>query len=372
MENIVITGMGLFCALGQEPEEVFKALCQGKNGVAPSGYSAAPMACHLKQIELPFGYDRSVSLAVVCAQKTLASSKPSFNSNDCTGIFVSSTKGTMHSVSSFLPAMMEQGTSRIIAKELKLTGPCYNVVAACATGIFAIASAIRAIKAGECLNALAGVSESALTELVLSGFDQMGVLSHTTMKPFRYDRDGFVPGEGAALFLLEQESQAKKRGANILARIIGTAAITESEQVVRFDETGASIAAAIQKALNQAGLDAAHIDAICVHGTATRNNDLCEANGIKRALGESASAIPCFGIKPAIGHVLGASAAVELAVSILCLQHNMLPPTLGNGEWDTACRLNLSQQPISLQLKRILSLNFGFGGHIGAIIIEKA
>ncbi len=377
MERIVITGMGLVTPLGHHCDLVFQRLLSGTSAVKASPFKEAPFFCTLRNYPLPERYDRSMELAIACTRAALQDAGASFPLNDRTSLYISSTKGGMNSFSSemagnFMPNFMADGSSRLTALELGLSGACYNVVAACATGIFAMSSAVRAILSGECDQAVVGASESALTELVLSGFGKMGVLTKKCMSPFRLGRDGFVPGEGAAVFTLEKESNAKARNTRVYAVIAGMAAMTDKEDIVRFDTAGRSIRGAIALSLQNAGLSPEDIDAICVHGTATANNDLCEANGIKLAMGRYGKEVDCFGIKPSLGHTLGASAAIELGISILAMLSGRLPPTLGVGERDPECLINITDKAKSINIKRVMSLNFGFGGHIGVIIIEKA
>ena len=376
MDNLVITGMGLITPLGHHCNSIFHRLLAGRSAVESSPFPGAPFFAPIRDYPLETRYDRSIELAVACAREALQDAGESFCRDNKTSVYISSTKGGMNSLDNkmsenFLSNLMADGASRVAAQELGLSGACFNVVAACATGIFALGSAIRAIEAGECERAVVGVAEAALTELVMSGFSSMGVLTKTTMRPFRYARDGFVPAEGAAVFTVEKAKAAAERGATVHARIRGWATCTDQENIVRFDKSGVAIGRAITMALENGGLAAEEIDAICVHGTATPNNDLCEAAGIKVALGKYGECVDCFGVKPALGHALGASAALELAISILALESGRLPPTLGSGKIDDACTLNITEEGKSSVINRILSLNFGFGGHIGAVIVEK-
>jgi 3-oxoacyl-[acyl-carrier-protein] synthase II len=376
MEDMVITGMGLVTALGPDPAQCWEALVSGKTGVRKNGSGVAPYTAPV-DVTLPEdGYDRSIGLALACTGAALADSGKSFPLDRETGVFISSTKGGMHSLGSVsagaMANLLADGPARTAAAVFGIQGPVYNIVAACATTIFALSAAMRAVKRGECRRAIIGAAESALTPLILSGFHSMGILTRQGPRPFKKGRDGFAPAEGAAVFTLEKRADAEQRGAKIYGRVCGTATVTENENFVRFEKSGRAIGSAIRKALDQPGLAPGRIDAVCVHGTGTQNNDLCETNGITGALGECGYHVPCFGVKPALGHVLGASAAVELAVSLYALNTGVLPPTLGRGEPDPGCALNISDQARKHEMHTVLSLNFGFGGHVGAVIIGKA
>ncbi|OGJ84513.1 MAG: hypothetical protein A2268_11005 [Candidatus Raymondbacteria bacterium RifOxyA12_full_50_37] len=369
----VISGFGTITSLAHDPDLLWRNLMAGKSGVKWRESRTAPYTAPVN-LPLPSTYDRSIELALACTGLALENAGKGFALDAETGIFISSTKGGMNSVgipsgAGFIENVPADAAGRAIARDLDITGPVFNVVAACATGIFALQSAMRSIQAGECQRALVGASESALTDLVLSGFSNMGVLAKCPPRPFTRERDGFAPAEGAAVFAIETKEAALQRNARIWGKIAGIATVSDNEHAVRFDPTGAAITRAILQLFEKTGLAASDIDAICVHGTGTRNNDVCETNGILAAFGKRGREVPCFGVKPSIGHVLGASAAVEMAVCLLALQHNALPPTLGNGTPDPACALNVFSGNIALN--QILSLNFGFGGHVGAVCVEK-
>jgi len=167
---------------------------------------------------------------------------------------------------------------------------------------------------------------------------------------------------------LERKKDAQGRRARVYGEIVSFGLASSAHHALRFHSSGAEIGRGILAALDRAGLSSREIDAVCVHGTATQNNDQAEAAALYRVFGDR---VPCFGVKPGLGHLLGACAAVELMVCLLALRRAELPPTLGCGPMDKACRINISDRPRRAPLGRILSLNFGFGGHIGAMIVGK-
>jgi len=373
MDKLVITGIGVATGLGQTPETVFENLLAEKSAVTESGLPYAPFVAPLREYRPAGARDRSVELALMCTQSAVADAGPGFTPGEGTGLFLSSTKGGMHSLEPCLGgeafgAFLPDNPVRAVAEKWGIRGIAQNVVAACATGIYAMASAARAVTAGECVNAIAGCTEAALTPLVLSGFSRMGVLTRKGMAPFRKGRDGFAPGEGAAVFILERKKDAQGRRARVYGEIASFGLASSPHHALRLHPSGAEIGRAILTALKKAGLSSREIDAVCVHGTATQNNDQAEAAALYRVFGDR---VPCFGVKPGLGHLLGACAAAELMVCLLALRHGALPPTLGCGPMDRACRINISDRPRRPPLGRILSLNFGFGGHIGAVIIGK-
>lgn len=368
MEQLVITGIGLETGLGADPALFWEGLIGGKSAITESGLDYAPFTAPLRGFQAAGRFDRSVEIGLACMERAMKDAGEGFEAGCRTGLFFSSTKGGMHSVSRGLSDIYADCPARIAARKWGISATVQNIVAACATGIYALAAAARAIRAGECGNAVVGCTESALTPLILAGFGSMGALTRRGMAPFRKGRDGFAPAEGAAVFVIEEQAHAKARHARIYGRLAGFGLTTSTHHPIRFHPSGEGIVEAISLALKNAGIVADQIDAVCLHGTATLNNDLSEAAAVSAVFGPR---VPCFGLKPSLGHLLGACAAVEAAVCLLAMDRQVIPPTLGTGPADPACRdIAISDRPLRARLERVLSLNFGFGGHIGALVLE--
>ncbi|HEY0076883.1 MAG TPA: beta-ketoacyl-[acyl-carrier-protein] synthase family protein [Abditibacteriaceae bacterium] len=265
------------------------------------------------------------------------------------------------------------GQARAIAKHTQISGLVLSPVAACATGAHCIALGAQFIRWGHADLLLCGAIESSITPFILAGYKQLGALSKSgIMRPFDTRRDGFVPSEGIGALMLENEEHARKRGAKIYGYVTGYDMGADATSLTGMNPSGASIARAMERALKRAGNP--QIDYINAHGTATPLNDAIESRAIKSVFGNS---VPVSSTKPLTGHLLGAAGAVEAVICLQALREQWTPPTLNLEEPDEEC--DLDYIPVTndscgrdLPLKTVMSLNYGFGGHIGVLIFEKA
>lgn len=252
---------------------------------------------------------------------------------------------------------------------LRVAGPVLSPVAACATGAHTLALGAQLIEDGYADVVLAGAAELEIPPLVHAGYRTLGALSRTgIMRPFDRRRDGFVPGEGAACILLENAEHARRRGAAIHATLAGWSLRADATGATIMDAAGDSIARAIDEAMRRAG--AARLDYINAHGTATVLNDVTETRAIRRACG---SHVPVSATKPLTGHLLGAGGAVEAVLCLRAMRESYLPPTLNLEDPDPACDLDyIPREGRAAPIATALSLSFGFGGHIGALVLRNA
>jgi 3-oxoacyl-[acyl-carrier-protein] synthase II len=260
-----------------------------------------------------------------------------------------------------------------VAHRYGFEGPTSQVGAACATSSTAIASATRAIQAGDMKACLAGGAEAPFSQFVRACFSVIGATSPSgTCRPFDARRDGFVMGEGAAVLALEDEQSARARGAQILGEVLGVGASSENFHLVAPDPTGQGAAKAITRALDDAGIGARDLDYVNAHGTASVASDLAETRALKLALGEDvAQRLPVSSAKSAVGHLMGASGALEAVATLLALGDRTAPQTLGYGEPDPECDLDyvttapraLGEQSRNGRGAIGISNAFGFGGH---------
>jgi 3-oxoacyl-[acyl-carrier-protein] synthase II len=278
-----------------------------------------------------------------------------------------------------IPLMMSNAGSAALSLRHGLQGPVFSVLSACAAGGHAIGTAMRAIQCGDAQAVVTGGSEAALTELSHASFAAMGALSPSGVsRPFDNRRDGFVMGEGAAVLVLEDGDSARARGANILATVRGYGATGDANHITAPEADGGGGARAMMRAMADAGLTAADIDYVNAHGTSTQLNDRSETAALKTALGEYAHSIPISSTKSAIGHLLGASGAVEAVATILALRDRVSPPTLGYEEPEDGLDLDyvpLKARPMqtaSAERAVALSNSFGFGGHNVTLCLEVA
>lgn len=253
-------------------------------------------------------------------------------------------------------------------RTLQSRGAMFSPVAACASGAHAVALAAQYIQDGYADIAICGGIELEQTPLVMAGYAQSGALSKSgVMRPFDKARDGFVTGQGAAMLVLESEAHAQARGAQVHGYIDGWSICGDATAMTTMQPSGETIARAIEQALRRAGLSG--VDYINAHGTATRQNDEVESRGIEKALGRS---VAVSSTKALTGHWLGAAGALEAIVCLSAMRESFAPPTLNLQEPDTGCDLDyISCAGREMAVNSCLSLSYGFGGHIGALVVQN-
>lgn len=385
LEPVVITGVGMVTPVGNEPGEVVSALKAGRCGVVETevdGRLSVMMGCVADAGEGFAAQDRAFGFALKSVRQALEQSRLSQNF-DPTRLMtvIGSSKGRIGNLlgppgnsGPLNPTDFEKFPGDTLGLEVCRTlglsgGPVMNCPAACATGIVCLIRGVQALQMGEADAVLAGSAESAGRALLLSAFRNMGALAPQLMRPFNIDRCGFNPGEGGAVFVLERESDAVARGATVLARIVGWDQRSDASHITAADPAGAVVAHAIRQTLKRAGWHPDNVDYINAHGTATPLNDLVEARAILNVFGPSTP--PVSSIKPYIGHLLGASSAVELALVMESARAGFLPPTPGLIQPDPDIPLQFVS-PVGSHgcFQCILKLSLGFGGHIGVIALE--
>lgn len=274
-------------------------------------------------------------------------------------------------VSPFLvPMMMSNAAGAAISMRYGLQGPTETVCTACAASTHAIGNAARLIAWGRCNAVVTGGTESAATITALAGFTNMTALSSTLVsKPFDVSRDGFIMGEGAAVFILERMDLAIKRGATIIAEVLGAASNADAHHITAPSPGGIGAAACMNLALSDAGMVASNISQINAHGTSTPLNDAAESEAITKVFGQQSP--PVVSIKGVTGHPLGAAGALEAAAVLLSFQKRLIPPTAGTTVLDPAMSIDLViGEPREWEPGPTMSNNFGFGGHNGSVILS--
>lgn len=257
-------------------------------------------------------------------------------------------------------------------------GPNNTIVTACAAGTQAVGEAFRLVNRGDADIMLAGGCDSRLDPLMLVAYQAMCAVSRSTRppsevsRPFDGERDGFVLGEGAAVLVLESLQKAKRRGATIYAEITGYGSSFDAYGLTRPEPEGKGAALSMTAALREAKLDAADIDYINAHGTSTRLNDLMETRAVKRVFGHRAPKIPMSSQKSMVGHLIGASGALEAAATAISLQHRVVPPTINQSKKDPACDLDyVPNTAREMPLRTALSNSFGFGGQNASLVMAR-
>jgi 3-oxoacyl-[acyl-carrier-protein] synthase II len=278
-----------------------------------------------------------------------------------------------------VPLMMGNAGSAAIAMRHDLRGPVFGIVSACAAGANSVATAVRMIQTGDADAALAGGSEAALTPLARAAFAALDATSTSGIsRPFDARRDGFIMGEGAGVLVLEDGEKARERGAEILAIVRGVGQTSDAHHLTAPRADGEGAAAAIEAALEDAGIAADAVDYVNAHGTSTPLNDRSETVAIKKALGDHAQEVPVTSTKSAIGHLLGAAGAVEAIATIASLREGVVAPTLGLEQPEEGLDLDYvpgSARPLAAPEDRApiaITNSFGFGGHNAVLVLEAA
>jgi 3-oxoacyl-(acyl-carrier-protein) synthase len=268
------------------------------------------------------------------------------------------------------------GTLNALAAGLGLTGPRIAHVSACAAGALAVAHAAALVTRGEHEVVVAGATDSMINPLGLGGMARLGAPSprHApdACRPFDRRRDGLAMGEGAAFFVVEDEARARARGARVHARIVGWGSTQDGYRVTAPRPDGRSAARAISKALARAGVAAEAVGYVNAHGTGTPLNDPAEVRALRLALGAHAGRVPVSSIKGAIGHLMAASGAIELAACLLPLGRGPLPGTAHHREPDPECDVDvIGEAPRAGAVELALSNSFGFGGQNAAVLLAR-
>lgn len=409
-KRVVITGLGLVSPLGCEVETAWRRLREGESGVSlweapnrddfrskiagqcldftPSPYIEPK---DVKKVErfAQFAYIAGIA-AVEQAGVDFSRENP-FRCASIVGCGVGGlaeierqdeklAKSGPSRISPFtIPKIMLNAASAHLAIRYGIHGPVYGVATACASANNAMIDVYKAIKCGEIDVALTGGTEAAVSKLGVAGFGAMRALSERNdapekaSRPFDADRDGFVIGEGAGVLVFEELEHAKKRGANILAEVVGYGATTDATHITQPDEEGVYAGAAIEATLRSAGWNPEDVDYINAHGTATKLGDVAETAAIKRAFGEEAAKkVSISSTKSAIGHLLGGSGGVELVFSVLSTRDGVVPPTLNLENPDPKCDLDYTPLVAKeRKIDRVISNSFGFGGHNACLAIAR-
>ena len=265
---------------------------------------------------------------------------------------------------------------RALVDRMALRGPVIAHVSACAAGTLAVTHAAALIERGEVDVALAGAFDSMINPLGIGGMARLGAPSPRhepdACRPFDRRRDGLAIGEGAAMFVLERDERAQARGAPVLARILGWGSTQDGYRVTMPRPEGQLAARAMSLALARARLPAEAIGYVNAHGTGTPLNDPAEARAIHRALGAHGARVPVSSIKGAVGHLMAASGAIEIAACLLPFSHGLLPGTAHHQQPDPDCALNvIGPRPIAAHVDVVLSNSFGFGGQNATVLLGR-
>jgi|SRR5690625_326015 len=408
MRRVVITGLGTINPLGNNVEESFSNIEAGVNGIDTiKSFDATELkvslAAELKNLNLEDHFSKSDIRRndKVTLYGLLASKEAMENANLINyefdpyrfGVYFTSGIGGLITLDEEISKKVKLGANRIspffipksisnitgaqISIKYGLKGPNTPIVTACSASTNSIGEAFRNIKHGYIDLAIAGGSEAAIEEVGIGGFQSLRALSTETNKnrasiPFDKERNGFVMGEGAGALILESLEHAKKRGANIIAEIVGYGTTGDAYHITAPDETAEGINHAIKFALNEAKIEKDKIDYINAHGTSTLLNDKTETLGIKKAFDDHAYKLNISSSKSMIGHTLGAAGAIESIITIKSIVNNVCPPTINLNVKDDELDLNYTpNKAYKREVNYAMTMNLGFGGHNAVLIFKK-
>jgi 3-oxoacyl-[acyl-carrier-protein] synthase II len=407
--RIVITGMGAVSPLACSADLFWERLVAGQSGIRTiQGFDVSDWSVRFGGECLDFNpepvidrrwakrLDRFAQFAIVAAKEAYDSSGLEIGGVDpdrfgvITGAGIGGLKELEEQhlrliekgpskVSAFtIPKLMGNAASGNISILFGARGPSTAVATACASATNAMGDAVHALRRGDVDIMITGGAEAALTPLGLAAFTAMKALSERNdeptkaSRPFDRDRDGFVMGEGAGMFIFEELEHARKRGANILAEVLGYGMSADAYHITQPQECGVGAAAAIRAAIKDARLSPDQVDHINSHGTSTPLGDVAETLAIKAVFGDHAKKLRISSTKSAIGHLLGASGGVELIATVSAIRNGIVPPTLNLENPGEGCDLNYT--PLVAQDAKLtiaMSNSFGFGGHNACIVVGK-
>lgn len=410
VRRVVVTGLGTLSPLGLDAASTWAGVCAGHSGVAPitrfdtTSFSTR-IAAELKGYD-PTAYfpgrdarrlDPFVQYAVVAAREAFhdAGLEAGEQLGPRTAVIIGTGIGGMSTLTEQTLLLHDRGPNRIspfmvpmilpdsaagnVALEFKLRGPNMAITSACASGANAIGEAYEMIRRGTADVALSGGTEASVLPLAIAGFSIIHALSERNddpqraSRPFDKDRDGFVLGEGACILVLEEYERALARGVHIYAELVGYGSTDDAFHMVAPDAEGGGAIACMRIALESANLLPEAIGYINAHGTSTELNDITETHAIKQVFGAHAYHLAVSSSKSMTGHLLGASGAVEAAITIKAVQEGILPPTINLDQPDPRCDLDyVPHRARQHQVEYALSNSFGFGGHNACLIFRKA
>jgi 3-oxoacyl-[acyl-carrier-protein] synthase II len=411
--RVVVTGMGAITPLGSSVDKFWAGLLAGTSAVDRiTRFDPSAFAVHIAAQVNDFNVeeyaeyidrkearriDWFIQLAVAATAQALKQSGLKINESnaDMVGAVIGSGVGGLITIEQSFRTLIEKGPMRVspftgvymipnmapgqVAITFGVRGPNFSVASACATGTTAIGEAYEIVKRGDADAMITGGVESQITEFGLSAFHRTTAMctSHNddpkhASRPFDAKRDGFIFGEGGGILILEELESAKKRGAKIIAEIVGYGATDDAYHVSAPAEGGAGAVKAIQRALRKAGLKPQDIDYINAHGTSTVLNDVAETAAIKTVFGEHAHKLAISSTKSMVGHCLGAAGAVEAIATIKTIETGWIHPTINYEYPDPACDLDyVPNKARQANVRVAMSNSFGFGGHNAIIIFKK-
>lgn len=407
--RVVVTGIGTINPLANNVENSWSNLISGKSGIDnitlfDTTNLPVKFAGEVKDFDAndymgkqhARKLDRSAHLSIFAAEQALLDAGLDTESRlgDEVGIVLGTGIGGIGATEDAVRIYDTRGPSRInplaitqlmpnsstgqVAIRFGIEGPSLTITTACAASANSVGEAKNLIERGVVDTVIAGGTESGTTPMTIGAFAQIRALSTNNespkeaCRPFDKNRDGFVMAEGSTILVLENEETAKKRGAKIYGYVDGYGSTTDAYHITAPSEGGEGAVRAMKKALEDAGVNKEEINYINAHGTSTPINDKNETMAIKSVFGEIAKSTTISSTKSMTGHLLGGAGAFEAMVSLLVMQNNKVPPTINLTTADDECDLNYTPNvSIDLEVNKVMSNSFGFGGHNGVLVFSK-
>ena len=397
-KRVAITGIGVFCSTGKSAEEFLQSLKGGQSGIGPiTLFDTSKYPCKIgaeirdyrseefftkKELKK---LSRADQFGLIASEEAVKASGIHSYPSEESGVCLGAGAGGMFEAEIYHREVLIKGKSKpsllwpfipsyatdCIAERFGFSGPKSTVTTACSSSATAIGYGADLIRSGRCKVAVCGGSEG-LSELTFGGFSSLKVMDPFPCKPFDRKRAGMSLGEGAGILILEDLDEAGKRGAKILAEVLGYGIGGEAYHITAPEPTGMNEARIMKEALEESGFASTDVDYINAHGTGTPLNDKVETLSIKNAFGERAYSIPVSSIKSSVGHCLGAAGAIEAIASILSIVHQFIPPTLNHQEGDEDCDLDyVPGKAREKEVNFVLSNSFAFGGNCTTLILGK-
>ncbi|GAB4547732.1 MAG: beta-ketoacyl-ACP synthase II [Thermodesulfovibrionia bacterium] len=402
MRRVVITGIGVVTPLGNNAESTFANLTRGISGIGiitrfdTTGFPCR-IAGEVKNLLIEdfippkdaLRLDPFIHYAIASAIMAVEDAGLRSSELNPAGVIIGSSRGGIMSIERSLEEYLLRGralsaylmsastismASSYIAMRLGIKGMTIGISTACASGTNAIGEAFRLIGQGEIDIAIAGGAEAPICRVAVGGYAGAGALSRRcdepqkASRPFDKDRDGFVISEGAGVIILEELTHALERGARIYAEIIGYGRSSDAFHQTRPDSDGEAMA--IKRAIDDAGVLPHEIGYINAHATSTPYGDKTEAEAIKKVFGRCVDDIPVSAFKSMLGHMLGASGAVETAMTAMAIYRGIIPPTINLDNPDPECRVNHVTSTMDREIKVAIKNSFGFGG-VNAVLVLR-
>ena len=408
--RVVVTGVGLICGVGNNAQDVWKALLAGTSGIERiTSFDMSQFACQIaaevKNFD-PLQYmekkearkmARFIHLAIAAADEALQSAKYKVENEEMaerTGVDIGSGIGGFDIIERehsnllnggprkispfFIPSAIVNLAAGQVSMRHNAKGPNEATCTACTTSAHSIGDAARIIKYGDADVMIAGGSEAAITPMGVGGFAAMRALStrnddpHHASRPWDKDRDGFIIGEGAGIVILEELEYAKRRGARILAEIVGYGMSADAYHITQPAENGDGGFRVMRNALRDAGIKPEQVGYVNAHGTSTPLGDEIEATAIKRAFGDHAYKMAVSSTKSMTGHLLGGAGGLEAGVTVMALRDQIVPPTMNLENPGEGCDLDfVPNQARKVEMEYAASNSFGFGGTNGCLVFRR-